>query len=333
MLAFILRAAGRGPLHVGLLAGALLAGCSQDGGTTAMMDMVSPFPKDAIDIPSGPIVVPSGMERTVCVNAQLPLSVPVDVTQIATRQVSSHHVIFYKYVQGAMPVVNQTPQDCPPLDLLSGGSLREPLFIGESADQTQNVLNLPPGVAYHLEPTDYYRLEVHVVNASTNTLTANVDVFLTPAPPSTQVQYADMLFFNNTVGLDKSYDGMQSGLPPMTTTTIDPGFYTVRPDFKVFGLTTHEHHLGTGVTVSKSTSASDPGTPIFTNTDWQHPQLFRFPDAQPMTFATGEGLRWVCSYNNTSTTYVKFGESATKNEMCILWGYYYPSAGFQIYSN
>src|SRR5205814_481462 len=91
----------------------------------------------------------------------------------------------------------EAPADCPPLDLLTGGGLKAPLFIGESSDQSQNVLQLPPGVAYHIEPMDYYRIEVHVVNASANDITANVEVYLLPAAPDAQVQYADMLFYNN----------------------------------------------------------------------------------------------------------------------------------------
>ena len=38
----------------------------------------------------------------------------------------------------------------------------------------------------------------------------------------------------------------------------------------------------------------------------------------------------MCSYNNTTSSYIKFGESALSNEMCIIWGYYYPSQGFQV---
>jgi hypothetical protein len=156
-------------------------------------------------------------------------------------------------------------------------------------------------------------------------------VHLTPATePADKLQYADMFFFNNTRGLGKTYDGKNSGLPPMATTTVDPDFATLRSDFKVFGITTHQHRHGIGISVAKSTSATQQGTHLFTNSDWQHPDLYRLPDEQPMTFKSGEGLRWVCSYNNTSSNYLRFGESGLDDEMCIIWGYYYPSAGLQL---
>jgi hypothetical protein len=298
-----------------------------------MPDMAFPIPPGAIDLTAGPIPVPSGMERTVCVTGQFPLSVPVDIVQIATRQISSHHVIFYKFQSGAMPPVNSMPIDCPPLDLLSGGAIKMPLFIGESADQSQNVLPLPPGVAYHFDPGDYYKIEVHVVNATQSDISANVDVYLSPSEANAQIIYADMLFLNDVSGLTKSYDSSgKGGLPPMAQTQIDPAFSMISSDYKIFGITTHEHHLGTSVSVSESSGVNDSGTSLFTNLDWQHPTLYRLPDSQPLIFSAGQGLRWICDYNNTTTNYVVFGESALTNEMCIIWAYYYPSAGFQMFT-
>ena len=311
-----------------------LSACSQQSDVSpSLTDMAAPFPKDAINLATGPIMVASGTERTVCLTAKFPFAVPVDVTQIATQQPSSHHVIFYKYPMAVEPPVNQTPIDCSPFDLLSGNGLTAPLFIGESADPSQNVLRLPPGVAYHLEPGGYYKIEVHIVNASPKDIAPEVNVVLSPARPDEQVQYADMLFFNNTKTLNKNYDGIASGLPPRAETTIDPAFAVVQTGFNVFAITTHQHHLGTSIGVAKAAKSGSPGTPLFTNTDWQHPALYRFPDDQPLTFQLGEGLRWECSYNNTTDNHVKFGESGLTDEMCIVWGYYYPSSGFQIYWN
>ena len=326
------------PLHrptALLLAGAVLTGtaCGPSGGGPMVGpdpgSMTASIPKDAIDLAMAPVTVAAGQELTVCQTARFPLQAPIDVTQISTRQSLSHHVIFYKYMGNSVPPVDKAPRACQPLDLLDGGPFKAPWFIGESTDPTQNVLKLPPGVAYHIEPTEYYMIEAHIVNASPRNTDVTINVYLTPAAPSSQVQYADMLFYNNTKGLSKAYDGRSPGLPPNTKTTISPSFGVVSDSFKIFGLTTHQHRFGTGVTVLKAAGSQDPGTPLFTNTDWQHPSLFRLPDAEPLTFKSGEGLRWVCSYDNTSSQYVRFGPSGVTDEMCIIWGYYYPSAGFQ----
>ncbi|MFO0575939.1 MAG: hypothetical protein U1A78_18220 [Polyangia bacterium] len=287
---------------------------------------------DAIRLTLGTVMLRPGEERTVCVTRRLSLPAAVNIVKIATRQQHSHHVIIYRHTSGT-PTLNDTPKGCTPLNLLSGGSIKVPLFIGESADDSQNQIQLPPNVAYHVEASDYYTIEAHLLNAAPTLASASAEVILTPTRQTAGLQYADMLFFNNTRGLTKNYDGKASGLPPGQKTTVDPVFSTVNEQLKVFGLATHQHRFGTGIAVSQSSGAADPGTHLFTNTDWSHPPLFRLPDDKPLLFQKGQGLRWVCSYDNTSSAYVKFGQSADTDEMCIIWGYYYPSIGLQLYWN
>jgi hypothetical protein len=38
----------------------------------------------------------------------------------------------------------------------------------------------------------------------------------------------------------------------------------------------------------------------------------------------GDAIEWTCEYINTTTKPLVFGDSATENEMCILFGYIYP---------
>ncbi len=56
-------------------------------------------------------------------------------------------------------------------------------------------------------------------------------------------------------------------LPPNTVTTLGSTYFPMSAadlgDVNVFALTGHEHHLGTGVTVSTATSASDGGKVVY----------------------------------------------------------------------
>ena len=329
-------------LGAALLFGAAASGCDpqgedmlappeQPGQPMEMMKPPPPPPDDpsAIKLSLGSVSLRAGEERTVCVTRRLSLPEAVNIVKVATRQTFSHHVIVYRYTSGT-PSINDTAKSCQPLNLLGSGNFKVPLFIGESADDAQNQLDLPPGVAYHVNADDYYTIEAHLLNASPRDATATAEVILTPAKPGAQVVYADMLFVANVSAFSKSYDGQRAGLPPMKKTTIDAAFATVNDKLKVFGLTTHQHRRGVGVTVAKSTGNNDPGTNLFTNTDWSHPELFRLPDDKPLTFQKGEGLRFVCTYDNPTGDYVRFGDSAETDEMCIIWGYYYPSIGFQL---
>lgn len=300
------------------------SGCgSSDSDSPPDMD---DFPADAIHLSIGPIDIPAGVEQTLCVTAELPTDQAIDVVQVDARQSFTHHVIFYR--ESSDSAINTTPTPCPPLDILS--TSRAPLFIGETP--TAN-MKLPDGVAYRLPAKAIYRIEGHFLNANPQTVQASAEVILTPARPGTTTQEADMLFLNAVTQMEKTYDGQKGGIPPMATTTLDPGFWGIPDDMldsKFFGLASHQHRLGTNFVISKATSAQDPGTELYTNTDWQHPPLLLYPDAMPLTFNSGEGFRWLCTYDNTTTQYIHFGQSAQTNEMCILWAYYYPSQGFRV---
>lgn len=279
------------------------------------------LPPGAVRLATGTVHLVAGEEKTVCVTGKLPTTAAIDVIRIETQQVLSHHVILYRYTQGMAPTLNDKPTPCQALELLGGGSLKVPIFIAESERPEDNRLDLPPGVAYNLPKEDFYTLEAHLFNASLTERDAQAEVILTPAPEGSQPLPADMMFYNSVSGLK---------LPPMQETTIAPAFVQVSEHHKIFALTTHTHSLGTQATVTRSTSADVVGEPLYTNTDWQHPQLLRYPDAAPLRFQPGEGLRWQCAYNNPSSRTVKFGQSALTDEMCIVWAYYYPSAGFEV---
>lgn len=307
-------------LSLGWLMG--MMGCEQG---SPPMDPPSP-PADALRVALGPYPLSPGQETTVCITGYLPNAFPLDVVRVETRQTYSHHVIFYRETDGVPDAA--TPSACPPLDLLS--STRAPLFIGETPTAR---MDLPAGVAYRLGSKAAYRIEGHFLNASPQPQQALAEIYLSPAPSGQTMQEADMIFVSATTQLNKNYDGKQAGLPPQRDTTIDAAFWPLPSDLKdskFFALTSHQHRLGTHFSISKSSDAGAVGQPLYENTDWEHPKFLMYPQDAPLTFQPGEGFRWVCSFRNTTSGYVKFGQSAEKDEMCILWGYYYPAQGFRV---
>jgi hypothetical protein len=312
------------PFFASLFSLALLdAGCAPE----ELPPEPDPFPMDAVHLKIGPIMLAPGSEQTLCVTKLLPTTQAIDVVAIDARQRYTHHVIFYR--ESIDTPLNEVAEPCPSLDILSAN--RAPLFIGETP--TAN-MRLPPNVAYRLPAGAPFRIEGHFFNPSPDPVEATGEIILTPARPGATTQEADMIFLNAVTQIDtKSYDGQRNGIPPSRVTTIDPGFWALPDDMlgsKVFGLTSHQHRLGSKFVIYKSTGPMDTGTELYQNTDWEHPPLLLYPDDKPLTFNAGEGFRWLCTYNNTTTSYVKFGQSAQTNEMCILWAYYYPSQGFRV---
>lgn len=321
------------------LGAALLAaaGCGEpdgdDGSPLVAPPPPPPPPLGAVRLTLGPLELRPGQETTRCITAHLPTTVDTDVVQIDATLSQTHHVIFYRE---GVDRPDAPLHSCQPLDVLSGTNpSRAPLYIGEVPKES---FQLPPGVGYRLRAGQAYTIEGHFLNASTKTVQASAELLLIPTPAGSSVQQADMLFLSATSQLGKKYDGMGIGLPPAvamvpTATTIDPAFFGLPDDLidvNYFGLTTHQHHLGTRAVVSRSTGLGEPGELLYENTDWEHPPLKRFV-SPPLTFQHGEGFRWQCSYANSTNKYVTFGQSAVSNEMCILWAYYYPAAGFRVY--
>jgi hypothetical protein len=278
----------------------------------------------ALSVSIGPISLAAGEEKTVCSTVRLPNTSDVDVVAMtATLMPGSHHLILYR---STATVESPALTPCQTFDTVMKGDV--PLLI---VGTLQNQLTLPGGVAYHVAAGQMVKLEAHYINASTSAISGQGTVVMTPSAVGASTQTADLMLCGSMRQLT------QQGIPAhQSSVVLNPGFYAGGGDvdftkLKIFGFTSHEHHLGAGVTIAKSTSSADPGQSLFTAHDWSNTPLSIF-DTDPITFASGEGLRWQCSYDSldaqpppTDTTF--FGPSALHNEMCFIAVYYYPSVG------
>lgn len=294
---------------------AVLGACSQGSSDAPPADLPATSAPGTLTLRLGPIDLKAGEETTRCITAHLPTTAAIDIQQISTQQHLSHHVIFYREVPDR---ADTGIVGCAPLNLIGAGS-RAPLFIGENNRAADSQLVLPEGVGYHLAAGQAYTIEGHFLNASTSAQQAYADVVLQLAPAGTELVPADMIFISAVSVLDKSYDGAKGGLPPLRATDADPAFLQVPSSLaeaQVFALTTHQHRFGTRAEIERATDLTGPGQSLYVNTDWEHPALKHFQP--PLTFAPGEGLRFTCAFNNTSSSYVKYGDSAVTDEMCII---------------
>jgi hypothetical protein len=279
----------------------------------------------SLSVSIGPIPLAAGEEKTVCTTVRLSNAADVDVVAMTTTLATgSHHLILYRSM-ATVESPSLTP--CQTFDTVMQGDV--PLLL---AGTLQTELTLPSGVAYHLPAGQMVKIEAHYINATQSAIEGHGTVAMTLGSPSASTQTADVMLCGSMRQL------ISPGIAPQQRSVVlNPGFYAGGRgvDFsqlKLFGLTSHEHHLGAGVTVGKSTSAADPGTSLFATTSWDNPPLTVYDSAHLVSFAAGEGLRWQCSYDSldaqpppTGTTYL--GPSALTNEMCFIAAYYYPSVG------
>ena len=260
----------------------------------------------------GPITVPPNTENTQCIVVPLGNLAQVHVGLIHDLLgTASHHMILYKV---AAQATQATPFDCQPFQDTLNPANGNPLVISQKKD---DLITLPPGVAFTLDANQMVRLEMHYINANpTDAVTLVTTSTLTTIPDSVYQYDASFLFIGDP----------DISIPPQSTYTLGPVYFQVPAayaDSNFFAMTGHEHQWGTQVQIWSATSASDPGTKIYTNTSWSDPVTTPF--TPPFHVSPNGGFKFQCDWDNSSTSTVNFGESAGTNEMCFFWAYYYPA--------
>ena len=259
----------------------------------------------------GPISVAPGEEKTVCIIKRLGNATDLVATRFsATLAPGSHHLIVYKATE---TTENLTPFSCMPFQGLSQQNATPILLAGKA----QSDYTFPNGVGMPLAANQMLRIEAHYINPSNATImgTGSMQVEGLPASQAGTYQAADFAFWG-TVNIS---------LPPNSTTSTAVKFQRGIAGTKVFGVSSHQHHLGTEVKVWKSAMAGDTSQMVLDENDWSNPRLATFSPA--LDVPSGTGFSYQCTWNNTTANTVSFGESAN-NEMCFVALYYYPSKGF-----
>ena len=286
-----------------------------------MMTSMQPPPGDAAPpqgsytLQFGPIMIPPATENTQCITVRLGNTAPIHVGSIHDLLgTSSHHMIVYKV---ADTVEQPTPFDCQPFTDTLDPAKGSVLVVSQKKD---DLLTFPQGVAYTLGANQMMRIEMHYINATAATTTL---VSTTTMIPTTDFQNeAGFLFIGDP----------DISLPPMSSTTLGPIFFQAPAQYAgvhFFAITGHEHKLGTNVTISTATSASDPGTSVYDVPGWLWSEPATVNANPPFSLPAGGGFKFTCEWDNTTASSVTFGESATA-EMCFFWAYYYPSQGDEV---
>ncbi|MFO0614355.1 MAG: hypothetical protein U0414_17340 [Polyangiaceae bacterium] len=290
-------------------------GSQTDGSSGAGMSTGSGLPSESYTLTFGPLQVDAGTERTQCVTKRLGNMSTIHVGQIHNELIGvSHHLIVYK---STATQEDPNPKDCQPFaDTLSSGA-GGPLMITQKHDE---LLTLPSGVAFNLDPNQMIRLEVHYINPTAATASIQANATFYAMPEGEFQNEAGFLFAGNTA----------IQLAPNQTKTINK-FIGMPSDLvgkSFFGFTGHVHQMGTNVVVGMGSSPQslDPVYDV-PNFAWNEPPtVYHDP---PKVLGAGQGFDLTCDYDNTSNYNIGFGESAN-DEMCFFWAYYFPNAGPKI---
>lgn len=251
--------------------------------------LVATFATDAFDIPPGE-------EYFRCQNFSNPFEQDVVVVSSESFMTSGSHHLFVFQGQG---LTDGALEPC--------GGLEFSGFV-HLAQTSQSVDSYPPGVGLYVGSGVGFRVLVHYLNTSPDTVHTQIAVTLHAAQPSAVPVHASHVFIN-TISIS---------VPPHSTGSAHPSC-GVPKDINVIRAVSHMHRHGTYF----SARATD-GQLIYETNEWADPAPWRFDP--PRRLKAGSTINLDCEYRNDTDFALSFGESAATNEMCILAGTYYPAA-------
>lgn len=277
----------------------------------------APPPPPELGVSFAAITVPPLTEKTQCVVKRLGNTERVHIGAIHNvLGAASHHMIVYRVSD---TVERPEPFDCAPFVDALDPTKGAPLMVTQKHD---DVLQLPEGVGFTLDPGQMIRIELHYINAGRSPVDLTATSTLTPIRETDFREEADFLFIGDP----------DIRIPAHAEQTLGPIYFALPREYadaKFFAITGHEHQLGTGVTIETSADKISEGSPVYDVPGWSWSEPATVKLDPPVSVPDGGGFRFTCKWNNTKDTSVSFGESA-EDEMCFFWAYYYPSHGAKV---
>lgn len=174
------------------------------------------------------------------------------------------------------------------------------------------LLEFPAGVGLKIAMGSQLILNLHLLNAGTDTLTGLSGTRVHTVPESEVTHVAEGILAG-TITLT---------LPPgQTTTSI--GYCTMSSDVTLFAVAPHMHKLGIYEKVVAQRASGGDVVLLDAPYDFNE-QSYRL--ITPVDLAKGDRVRVECTHQNTTDKTVTFGQS-TNSEMCFAGIYRYPADG------
>ena len=175
----------------------------------------------------------------------------------------------------------------------------------------------PTGVGLHLAKGDRLLLNLHLFNASDNPLSGTSGVQYQAAQAADVPNLAELVLAGPTVGLSVPTGiSTQSGTCKVSTITSS--------SVQLFAISQHMHMLGTHM----KSVVTRTGSPDIVLQDVDYTFEHQVATLMPalVELKSGDVVTTNCTYDNTTTGTVVFGQSST-DEMCFTDLFYYPEQG------
>jgi len=245
-----------------------------------------------------------GQESYFCVY----VTVPRDLYVKAFRPINplgTHHTVLTRYT-GASPADGTVPCNV--------GTNGQSMIYGSGIGAPD--FTFPTGVGLHLEAGTRLLLNLHVYNASDAELTGRSGTLFQEATAAEIQNLAELVLAGPTVALN---------VPPGVTTqsgTCNLSSLTNEP-IQVFALSQHMHKLGTHMRSVVTRGATEI---VLQDIPYNFEEQAFHLTPSLVELRPGDVLETECTFDNTTGSLVRFGESSD-DEMCFTDIFYYPAQG------
>jgi hypothetical protein len=263
----------------------LLAGCASSSKSSGPSTDTATY---TVQTPS--VTVSAGSERYVCYAKTLDEDLAVDRFDYAVRDYV-HHMFFSR-------TTAPEPDGLSECDVVFKTTWI-PLFLAGKGGES---LQYPAGDANVLPKGTQIVLQMHLLNATPKDETIDVALALHRSSVPNPTPVALYAFGSQNISL-----------PPSATSSVTSEC-TPAQDVNSFAMFAHEHQLGTKLTL-EAMNAAGQYEMVYQRSPFDFNN--QVIEQIPLSIAKGTKTRITCSYDNTTTGTVGYGESS-HDEMCYL---------------
>jgi hypothetical protein len=275
-------------------------------------EVMLPPPARGVQIRVTAAAIPLGTEETACHYLKMPSEVDFDVDRIQIAvSGGSHHIHLYRpfdpnyQVPDGVEVCNRAVD----------------FNVWELAAATQlprSDWELPEGVAYHFRAGEQLLVQTHFVNVGSLSTEGEGHVYmnLNEAEPGSVKHYGGSFF-----GQD------QDVLVPARSRHTQYADCEMPNPITIMAMTGHYHFRGRVFSTELLDVNGNPTSEVYHHEGYEDPLFLTYDGPSAPRIEPGEGLRWTCTWDNTTDTDFEFGPFTDANEHCNLFAFYYPAQG------
>jgi hypothetical protein len=174
-------------------------------------------------------------------------------------------------------------------------------------------LNFPDGVAMKIKAGQFINLNLHLFNASDNTISGTSGIEVYRRDPTGVVHEADMTF-SGTTNINIPADGLPHDVSGGCQLSQQWNVFTVWPHM-------HQHATKQSLEITQGTTV----TKVLDGEPYSFQEQVNYP-IQTMTLNPGDRIKTTCTFVNNTGVPLRFGDSSNE-EMCFTGMYKYPAGG------